>query len=190
MSEMFTKCNGFIVSGDPLVYADSATMTGQGTVSEPFGVKSTEFFVQDPLYIGTSGNSAYIGLTQIDSTVLYNGILTSAAQLSEPMTNFEKIELQLYPDTQNSAAYHSVHYIMPTVTTHIWDIVDGIGLANCWISIDQLSASDDFKTLIASKRKAVNFGSFGSTATAALGYVTAANCVIIKKVVGIGRKNE
>lgn len=61
MSEMFTKCNGFIVSGDPLVYADSATMTGQGTVSEPFGVKSTDLFVQEPLYTGTSGNSAYIG---------------------------------------------------------------------------------------------------------------------------------
>lgn len=61
MSEMFTKCNGFIVSGDPLVYADSATMTGQGTVSEPFGVKSTDLFVQEPLYTGTSGDSAYIG---------------------------------------------------------------------------------------------------------------------------------
>lgn len=167
----------------------NAPLSGDGSNSNPLTVQSRDFFVQEPLVAGLSGDSAYIGLTQIDSTVLYNGILTSAAQLSEPMTNFEKIELQIYPDTQNSGAYHSVHYIMPTVTERRWDIVDGVGLDNCWISIDQFSANENFTTLVANKRKAVNFGSFGSTSTAALGYVTAANCVIIKKVVGIGRKN-
>ena len=97
MSEMFTKCNGFIVSGDPLVYADSATMTGQGTVSEPFGVKSTDLFVQEPLYTGTSGNSAYIGWN--NETVLFDAGLisnhTSAATLSEPLSGFDKIEVRM-----------------------------------------------------------------------------------------------
>ena len=100
MSEMFTKCNGFIVSGDPLVYADSATMTGQGTVSEPFGVKSTDLFVQEPLYTGVSGNSAYIGWN--NETVLYSATATpsqiiknqvSAFQLSESIANFDRIRL-------------------------------------------------------------------------------------------------
>lgn len=93
MSEMFTKCNGFIVSGDPLVYADSATMTGQGTVSEPFGVKSTVLFVQEPLYTGTSGNSAYIGWN--NETVLWSGISTGSApvfDLSGNISDFEYIE--------------------------------------------------------------------------------------------------
>lgn len=97
---MFTKCNGFIVSGDPLVYADSATMTGQGTVSEPFGVKSTDLFVQEPLYTGVSGNSAYIGWN--NETVLYSATATpsqiiknqvSAFQLSESIANFDRIRL-------------------------------------------------------------------------------------------------
>ena len=94
MSEMFTKCNGFIVSGDPLVYADSATMTGQGTVSEPFGVKSTDLFVQEPLYTGTSGNSAYIGWN--NETLLWSGEPSASnvgITLSEPMSGFEKVDI-------------------------------------------------------------------------------------------------
>lgn len=95
MSEMFTKCNGFIVSGDPLVYADSATMTGQGTVSEPFGVKSTDLFVQEPLYTGVSGNSAYIGWN--NETVLWSGSLTvgNTAQMLEPVSAFESYKIYL-----------------------------------------------------------------------------------------------
>ena len=100
MSEMFTKCNGFIVSGDPLVYADSATMTGQGTVSEPFGVKNTDLFVQEPLYTGTSGSSAYIGWN--NETVLWEGTnfsvtdgshLSATVQLSEPISAFDEIKI-------------------------------------------------------------------------------------------------
>lgn len=92
---MFTKCNGFIVSGDPLVYADSATMTGQGTVSEPFGVKSTDLFVQEPLYTGTSGNSAYIGWN--NETVLWTtGTDTSITSftLTEPISAFDRIRFK------------------------------------------------------------------------------------------------
>ena len=94
MSEMFTKCNGFIVSGDPLVYADSATMTGQGTVSEPFGVKSTDLFVQEPLYTGVSGNSAYIGWN--NETLLYENYTPSdTINLSEPATAFTTLKVEM-----------------------------------------------------------------------------------------------
>lgn len=106
MSEMFTKCNGFIVSGDPLVYADSATMTGQGTVSEPFGVKSTDLFVQEPLYTGTSGNSAYIGWN--NETVLYTGVYNStvtSVTLSEPTTNFETVKVYWQHQSAEKAVF-------------------------------------------------------------------------------------
>ena len=127
MSEMFTKCNGFIVSGDPLVYADSATMTGQGTVSEPFGVKSTDLFVQSPLYTGTSGNSAYIGWN--NETVLWSGnstVLNQTFNLSEPYTNFEKIRFK--------HCFEGSSVFVPTYTDYDTDVLknaanQGIGLS-------------------------------------------------------------
>lgn len=124
-----------------------------------------------------------------DETVLYSGVLTSAANLSEPMTNFEKIAIRVYPDTNNSGAYHSVHYITPDVgSDRRWDLVDGQGLDNCWISINQVSANNTFTILAATRRKAINFGGFTTTATSTTG-LTAANCVIIKEVRGINRIN-
>lgn len=120
MSEMFTKCNGFIVSGDPLVYADSATMTGQGTVSEPFGVKSTDLFVQEPLYTGVSGNSAYIGWNN-ETELWYSETFGSSDitfgskfTLSEPTTAFEEIKIWW---TRNVGS-QSIVYTYPT---HFWN---------------------------------------------------------------------
>ena len=96
MSEMFTKIGGYIASGDPLVYSDSATMTGDGTVASPFGVNKTDMFVQSPLFTGTSGEgdnvSAYIGCN-LNETVLWSGTGNSGTTitLSEPLENFEKV---------------------------------------------------------------------------------------------------
>ena len=106
--------SGSAFAGEATIYTDSATMTGQGTVSEPFGVKSTDLFVQEPLYTGVSGNSAYIGWRP-DETVLWenpDGIMTKNIQwpqtLSEPITNFEKISF-LYgaDDYSANAEYHT-----------------------------------------------------------------------------------
>lgn len=72
MSETFTKIGGYIASGDAMVYADSATMTGDGTVQNPFGVKASQLYVQEPLYYGQSGTSGYIGWRP-DETVIYSG---------------------------------------------------------------------------------------------------------------------
>ena len=125
MSEMFTKCNGFIVSGDPLVYADSATMTGQGTVSEPFGVKSTDLFVQEPLYTGVSGNSAYIGWN--NETVLWSGNSTGSGyvfNLSGNISDYEYIEMYAVDVdgwggyTKMPSEYFTTANRIPIVTEH------------------------------------------------------------------------
>ena len=96
MSEMFTKIGGYIASGDALVYADSATMTGNGTFSEPFGVKSTDLYVQEPLFTGISGNSAYIGWN--NEAVLFkstdaSGSTAEVITLNESYNNFDKLRI-------------------------------------------------------------------------------------------------
>ena len=102
MSE-FVELGGYIVSGEPLVYPDNTTMTGDGTVESPFGVKSTDLYVQSPLFTGTSGTSAYIGWN--NETVLYSDLTgrpTSPGQyidLSESPLNFEYIEVYLNGST-------------------------------------------------------------------------------------------
>ena len=179
MSEMFTKCNGFIVSGDPLVYADSATMTGQGTVSEPFGVKSTDLFVQEPLYTGVSGNSAYIGWRP-DETVLWSGADTSATQtLSENITAFEEIKV-----------YGKSHNFFPWIS-QVWvnsGVVYGIGSQMWWNNPSELDIS---RYCLSGDKIVPMKGSWYVWAgTATTGDLTgnAAQASYICKVVGINRK--
>lgn len=74
MSETFTKIGGYIASGDALVYGDANTISGSGTVADPFGVKTQQLFVQAPLFTGTSGEgsatSGYIGCNLSDLIVI------------------------------------------------------------------------------------------------------------------------
>lgn len=99
MSETFTKIGGYIASGDALVYADSATMTGDGTVQNPFGVNKMDMFVQAPLFTGTSGEgdntSAYIGWN--NETVLWENdgsvsALSAIMNLNDDVTNYDKLQ--------------------------------------------------------------------------------------------------
>ena len=96
MSETFTKIGGYIASGDALVYGDANTISGSGTVADPFGVKTQQLFVQAPLFTGTSGEgsaaSGYIGCN-LNETTLWEGTGTSgtAITLSEPLENFDKV---------------------------------------------------------------------------------------------------
>lgn len=120
MSEMFTKIGGYIASGDAMVYADSATMTGDGTVASPFGVNKTDMFVQSPLFTGTSGEgsatSAYIGIqpsAQYNETVLWETTAGMApagtakiGTLSEPLSSFNSYAIcvsfeSMYPYKRN-----------------------------------------------------------------------------------------
>ena len=102
MSETFTKIGGYIASGDALVYGDANTISGSGTVADPFGVKTQQLFVQAPLFTGTSGEgsatSGYIGFSGYNETVLYSSTQnakTTAFTLSEPLTAFEKVRFEI-----------------------------------------------------------------------------------------------
>ena len=98
MSETFTKIGGYIASGDALVYGDANTISGSGTVADPFGVKTQQLFVQAPLFTGTSGEgsaaSGYIGCN-LNETTLWEGNISAnqTATLSENITAFNKIEV-------------------------------------------------------------------------------------------------
>lgn len=188
MSEMFTKCNGFIVSGDPLVYADSATMTGQGTVSEPFGVKSTDLFVQEPLYTGTSGNSAYIGWN--NETVLWEAgdiaNRTSACTLSESLKNFEHVDVWLAHATYGPTRAISLDFNVMGNTGY-FNVLRPRGDGNLNAAFMFLTA--DATHIACTKSKCVMFGSYTSTAASPTGTLNDSedrNCLY--KVVGINRK--
>ena len=137
MSEMFTKIGGYIASGDPLVYSDSATMTGNGTVASPFGVNKTDMFVQSPLFTGTSGEgsatSAYIGFSGYNETVLWETDqwatnYPTALTLSEDPQNFKEIRV-LYgcygsPDGGNNIL-KSISF-MPNANRNGVIVLDGV----------------------------------------------------------------
>lgn len=182
MSEMFTKCNGFIVSGDPLVYADSATMTGQGTVSEPFGVKSTDLFVQEPLYTGVSGNSAYIGWN--NETVLWSGtpVTNSTGTLSEPVWNFERFKM--YINSLQGGDY--VCELSPTGTDESRNYLTygPRGNNECSLDICKWTFTENTFSAISAKTFQSNWT---STSIAVLNNQAAAKGYV-SKIVGINRK--
>ena len=182
MSEMFTKCNGFIVSGDPLVYADSATMTGQGTVSEPFGVKNIDLFVQSPLYTGTSGNSAYIGWN--NETVLWdgNGTAATSAALNEAITNFEYLGFVLgYPGVTNGLNYQ----IVPASTPVLHLTYQAGNGASDYFARVYGSISE---TAIEITRCKMMYSTYTSTSNDTIRNNDASDMKCLYKVIGINRK--
>ena len=189
MSEMFTKCNGFIVSGDPLVYADSATMSGQGTVSEPFGVKSTDLFVQEPLYTGTSGNSAYIGWN--NETVLWEAATTanatSAGNFNESPFNFERIGV--YWLMNNDGTLQSPTYQeFPTLENTTYYLNAGFGNSYCYIGKVHFNVGS--ASFSSTKAQGIQIANWNATATIAsidTNYLTKMRNGFYK-IVGIDRK--
>lgn len=151
MSEMFTKCNGFIVSGDPLVYADSATMSGQGTISEPFGVKSIDLFVQEPLYTGTSGNSAYIGWN--NETVLFTAATgsptTGTVVMSEPPSAFERVKV-LEGRGYDNAIFHEFSGTQPD--WNMTSVIIANGGSNFIIDAGKWSISNNSANKVSDQR--------------------------------------
>ena len=99
---------GSAITGEATIYTDTATMTGQGTISEPFGVKSTDLFVQEPLYTGTSGNSAYIGWN--NETVLWSGVAaTGTLTASESVLNFDHYKIYISERERGTPAILEFH---------------------------------------------------------------------------------
>ena len=194
MSEMFTKCNGFIVSGDPLVYADSATMTGQGTVHDPFGVKSTDLFVQSPLYTGTSGNSAYIGWN--NETVLFESTgkaLKDTITLSESRQNFDSLRLLISCYIDSPCGYIDVPMYGSNLTSAFtiqnnsipYSNASGAAYAINWMW--NITATDTSMTLIKSRFWGkMNFDDANNGGTWQQGVNN--NVPVVYKVIGVNRK--
>ena len=96
MAKELMEIGGFITEGAEIVNHD-ASLSGNGTVDSPLGVV--------PGY---------------NETVLYSGALTSAANLSEPMTAFEKIDIYMASDNTDVNNFHFVNTIDPNNGAKNW----------------------------------------------------------------------
>ena len=139
MSETFTKIGGYIASGDALVYGDANTISGSGTVADPFGVKTQQLFVQAPLFTGTSGEgsatSGYIGCN-LNETVLWSGNANPGGtatyvDLAEPISAFN--EIGVYTNFENMYGPKLTRFDTQNATWSIEPNTDVylLGVANC-----------------------------------------------------------
>ena len=90
VADTISSINESAINPTP-IFTDSATMSGYGTEVSPFGVKTTTLFVQNPLFSGISGTSAYIGRN--NETILYTGSTQDTATLNEDITHFEWVKV-------------------------------------------------------------------------------------------------
>ena len=66
---------------------------------------SEKLYAKSPLTTGVSGTSAWIGLepsSTYNETVLYSGGLTTAANLSEPLTAFDRVKINFNASDNSS----------------------------------------------------------------------------------------
>lgn len=185
MSE-FVELGGYIVSGETLVYPDNTTMTGDGTVENPFGVKSTDLFVQNPLFTGTSGTSAYIGFN--NETVLWSGSAykDDIITLNENYTNFE--ELKFYWRNWTALPTDYIN-IFATTTNYFVPFSHWIGGGNYTPKItifDMKISGDGLNKLVVLDSRFVNLPQ--TAATTAVSAATLSNDSFVQKIVGINHK--
>ena len=162
MAKELMEIGGFITEGAEIVNHD-ASLSGNGTVDSPLGVV--------PGY---------------NETVLYSGALTSAANLSEPMTAFEKIDVYMASDNTDVNNFHFVNTIDPNNGAKNWPCTNGLG-SYAWLAINLLQTTTAYNTLTCPKYKYINFGAYNSTA-ASFSVTTGTNANIIRKIIGINRK--
>lgn len=200
MSNLFTKVGGYIVSGDPLVYSNNDTMTGDGTVNNPFGVKSTDLVVNSPLFTGYSGTSAFIGYN--NETVLWSAStgqqLNQGITLNESRHNFEKLGIYYTNQVISNANNRQCEYFVwpqefgtnATGTEFRW----GLGGAFNNTSGDWFlfwntfgTATDDF----IQSQQSYYMGISNFTGQASIAFTAGSNASIptIFKIVGINRKS-
>ena len=119
-----------------------------------------------------------------DETVLWdgNGTPVASANLSESISNFERVRVLLGP--YSGANYSLEYYELSPSGRHIWNFSLGLGEANAWHAIVQLKETDD--TLYSPVTKRMNFGAFTSTTTN-ITSLTETNPAVIFKVIGINR---
>lgn len=123
-----------------------------------------------------------------DETVLWSGTpvkLSSETVLTEPMTNFTRIDFYFAGFTTTGTQNDKVDNITPTKKVAF---IHGAGDANVWYQWAHLSASNDYSKIIFDKGKSINFGSVTTTTwsnpSISTGIPDTFNCY---KIVGINR---
>ena len=147
---------------------------------------------------GTVATSAGIvgdGSTQnplrADETVLYSStgvILSAETNLSEPGSNFEKIEFSFGGVPGTTAQYYINETIRPC---QFVAFMHGAGGNNVWMQWGRLSANSDFSKIKMDKGKSFNYGAATSTSWTNPSVSTAIpDSFYCYKIVGINRINN
>lgn len=121
-----------------------------------------------------------------DETVLWSGAnAVAACNLSEPLSAFETFKIHIAPEMSTDYLTTVVEFTT-NGAGHEWDAAIGNGVNNAWLSLIYLTASNDYTSISATKRKALNFGAY-TAPTTAITAATASNPTVIQKVIGINR---
>jgi hypothetical protein len=151
--------------------------------------------------LGTTSATNFVGGTGItidspsegtvrisnDETVLWSGAnAVAACNLSEPLSAFETFKIYIAPEMSTDYLTTVVEFTT-NGAGHEWDASIGNGVNNAWLSLIYLTASNDYTSISATKRKALNFGAYTATTTA-ITATTASNPTVMQKVIGINRK--
>ena len=159
-------------------------MTGQGTVSEPFGVKSNDLYVQEPLFTGASGTSAYIGWN--NETVLWEGEINTtaqSAQLSEALSGFNSVKFYAHRLNNPIGRGIEVQEFVPTWTIdtnscYFYCLWTDMASNTMYQNMMYISAKDDAISFLPGWRKE---GATETTGITSYGFR-------LEKVVGVNRK--
>lgn len=162
---------------------------GIDITNDVISVKSTDLLVNEPLFTGYSGTSAFIGYN--NETVLWSAatpVAGGSVITTEPMTSFDKIDLYFSDPTFVSYTTVDTIYVVPGITS--FNLCHAAGVSNAWLQIAYMTITGNYDTIQFEKQKNFNFGSFASetwpspTATTGVG-----DSFCINKIVGINRKS-
>ena len=160
-------------------------------MSEPIqSISQCNYILQGT--VATSAGIVGDGSTQnplrADETVLYSSTgvrLSAETTLSEPGTNFEKIEF-LWGGTPGGTTQYLVNEVVRPC--YYLTFMHAAGGNNVWQQWGRISANSDFSKIIMDKGKSFNYGAANSTAwsnpTCSTGVPDSFYCY---KIVGINR---
>lgn len=152
-------------------------------------IDAKKLYVQEPLFTANSGDAVYVGWRP-DETVLYSSTgvrLSAETTLSEPGTNFEKIEF--YWGGPGGQTQYSVNEVVRP--SDYLCFMHAAGGNNVWQQWGRISANSDFSKIIMDKGKSFNYGAANSTSwsnpSVSTGVPDSFYCY---KIIGINRKEN
>lgn len=154
-------------------------------------IDAKKLYVQEPLFTANSGDAVYVGWRP-DETVLWESsgtFLNPAIDLSEPGTNFEKLEFYwgATPGTSPTQYYYN-DIVRACDFLAFWH---GAGGNNAWQQWARISANNDFSKIIMDKGKSFNFGGATTTTWSNPSINTGLpDSFYCYKIVGINRKEN